>query len=257
MNDGEVGAGRVPDEDILAEARRILRAAEDGGTTVRLIGGLAIRLRLRRPPDPSLQRDYKDIDVIVPRREAKAAATLLEGIGYEPHRRFNSVNSGRRMLFFDLTNERQLDVFVGSFEMCHVLPIADRLEPGAETVPLAELLLTKLQIIELNEKDRRDILALVREHPVGDDDGDTINAAYIARLCSGDWGLCHTVRLNLERTRHGVGSYPLSEDDHAVISGRLIELASRIDDEPKGVRWRTRDLVGERKRWYEEPEEVQ
>ena len=37
---------------------------------------------------------------------------------------------------------------------------------------------------------------------------------------------------------------------------RLDDLRIRVDEEPKSPRWRIRARVGERVKWYEEPEEV-
>src|SRR5207244_13327396 len=116
--------------------------------------------------DPAFDRIYKDIDVVVSRRSGRDAARLLTDLGYQPDVSFNAMNGNRRMLFYDVPNGRQLDVFVGAFEMCHVIPVADRLTVDPLSLPLAELLLTKLQVVELNEKDRRDALAVVHHHQV-------------------------------------------------------------------------------------------
>jgi hypothetical protein len=166
------------------------------------------------------------------------------------------MNAGRRGLFYDLGNERQIDLFVGSFEMCHQIPLADRLDLEPVTVPLAELLLTKLQIVELNEKDQRDILALLLEHEVGDNDDEMVNGGHIARLCAADWGLWRTCKLNVERTREALTSYGLSPAERDSVSARLESLWARVEAEPKTRRWKVRDRVGDRVRWYEEPDEV-
>lgn len=158
----------------------------------------------------------------------------------------------------DVANERRLDVFMGDFEMCHKVPLMERLEIDAATLPLAELLLTKLQVIELNERDLVDILLLLVEHDVadGDDGGEAINAELIARLCARDWGLWRTIRLNVERTRESAGDFGLSEAERERVLDRLDRLWARIEAEPKSSRWRLRDRVGDRKRWYEKPEET-
>jgi hypothetical protein len=121
-----------------------------------------------------------------------------------------------------------------------------------DTVPLAELLLTKLQIIELNEKDVRDTVALLLEHDVTD--GDTgVNASHIASLCAADWGLWRTISHNLETLRGRLESYDV---DHEAVSTRVSLILERMEAEPKSRAWRIRAKVGERKRWYELPEEV-
>ena len=124
------------------------------------------------------------------------------------------------------------------------------------TIPLAELLLTKLQVVEFTDKDMRDTVALLVGHEVGDHDGETINAAVIAALTADDWGLWRTTQLNLERLRDGVRTLDLPEADRQLVLARVDSLWKRIEDEPKSRRWRLRSRVGDRKRWYQVPDEV-
>jgi hypothetical protein len=125
------------------------------------------------------------------------------------------------------------------------------------TVPLAELLLTKLQIIELNEKDVRDALALLHDHPVGEEDGESVNAAHIAKLCSSDWGLWRTFTANLEALEAHLKRYDLADEGEEPIKGRIKAFLGRIKEEPKSFGWKMRAKIGDRKRWYELPEEVE
>ena len=150
-----------------------------------------------------------------------------------------------------------MDVLVGVFRMCHEIPFGKRLALEPVTVPLAELLLTKLQIIELNEKDVRDALALLYDHPVEDEDGDAINGAHIARLCAGDWGLWRTFTANLDSLNNHLERYDLSDEDRRRIGGRIQGLQARIEEEPKSFAWKMRAKIGDRKRWYDLPEEVE
>jgi hypothetical protein len=242
-------------EDIVAEGERLLGLAVDDGVELRLLGGVAVRLRAPELP-PSLDREYKDLDFAIPKNAAGPLDTLLRGAGYEPHITFNAMNARERALFFDGDNERQVDVFIDAFRMCHQIPLSDRLRLEPDTVPLAELLLTKLQIIELNEKDVRDTVLLLHGHPVADEDGDAVNAARIASLCASDWGLWRTITQNLERCRERLPDYALGEDERARVDGRFRVLLERVEAEPKSRGWRLRAKVGERKRWYDLPEEV-
>lgn len=252
----EVNGAVGPDPDIVAEARRILDHAAESSVPVRLVGGVAIHLHAAAPPPQALSREFKDIDLVTERKAAKDVLSLLERIGYEPNQAFNAMNAGRRALFYDLGNERQLDVFIGSFEMCHELPIADRLHLDTDTIPLAELMLTKLQIFALNEKDLLDIYRILIDHDVDDHDSEAVNGEYIAELCAADWGLWRTTTLNIERARSGVGEVELDPNQRQVLSERLEVLTARIEAKPKSRRWRMRDRVGDRVRWYQEPEEV-
>jgi hypothetical protein len=169
---------------------------------------------------------------------------------------FNAMHSRERALFFDDDHGRQVDVFVDSFRMCHAIPLADRFGAERHTVPLAELLLTKLQIIEVNEKDIRDTVLLLYGHPVDDHDDEAVNAARIAALCASDWGLWRTITANLERCREHIDDYDLPNGDREQIGARFDQLLARVESEPKSRGWKLRARVGERKRWYDLPEEV-
>lgn len=242
--------------DVLTEGKRLVARAEAEGVPLRLLGGVAIRLRAPGALPPALAREYGDLDFVTGRRTAGAATNLLRSEGYEPHVAFNALHGNERLLFFDTEHDRQVDVFVGEFRMSHRIPLGERLELEPGTVPLAELLLTKLQIAQLNEKDVRDALAVLHCHPVGDEDGDLVNAGRVAALCAGDWGLWRTFTGNLAACRDCVGRYDLPAADRTELVGRIDALSQRIQEEPKARAWRLRARVGERKRWYELPEEV-
>jgi hypothetical protein len=241
-------AGPLP--DLLAEARRLIDAARDQGITLRALGGVAVHMRC--PDDtPVLGRELKDIDLVAPRGEGKVVGQLLGQLDYVGEEMFNALRGSRRQLFHDLVNQRQLDIFIGEFAMCHAVPIAERLDQHPYTVPLAELLLTKLQIVELNERDERDIYTLCFHHPMGE-----LEADVVAELCAADWGLWRTCQGTLQRCQTDLGAYELTPDARAVIEGRLQGLTDALEAAPKSRKWKRRSRVGERMRWYQEPEEV-
>jgi hypothetical protein len=242
-------------EDIVAEGERLLGLGEATGVDMRLLGGVAVCLHAPQLP-PALAREYKDLDFAIGKRDAGPLDQLMRDAGYAPHVSFNAMHARERALFFDDQHGRQVDVFIGSFRMCHAIALTDRLELERRTVPLAELLLTKLQIIELNEKDVRDTVLLLHGHPVDDHDDEAVNAARIAELCASDWGLWRTITANLQRCREHIGDYALDEAERERIAARFAQLLERIEAEPKSRGWRLRAKVGERKRWYELPEEV-
>ena len=144
-----------------SDPERVLTLASDAGVPMRLLGGVAVRLHADELP-PALDRQYKDLDFAVTKKGASAADQVLKDAGYEPHVSFNAMHARERGLYFDDAHGRQVDLFVHAFRMCHEITLGDRLEVDAGgTVPLAELLLTKLQIIEVNEKDIRDMVLLL------------------------------------------------------------------------------------------------
>jgi hypothetical protein len=243
-------------EDIVAEGERLLGIASQEGVPMRLLGGVAVRLKAPELPS-TLARDYKDIDFATTKKGAGAADRLLRDAGYQPHVSFNAMHARERGLYFDEENDRQVDLFIHSFRMCHEIPLGDRLEVEDRTVPLAELLLTKLQIVEVNEKDIRDTLLLFHGHPIADHDDGAVNGAQIAALCATDWGLWRTITANLDRCRSHVDDYELAPEDRTRITQRFSQLLAKIEAEPKSRGWRLRAKVGERKRWYDLPEEVE
>jgi hypothetical protein len=253
VSGGPADPGTLP--DVVAEAQRLLALADARGTTLRALGGVAIRLHTARMP-AALARDYADIDFVTARGSGRATARLFADAGYEPDEEFNLLHGAIRQLFHDRRHGRQVDVFVDRFEMCHRIPVAGRLEVEAATIPLAELLLTKLQIVELNEKDVKDILTILVEHDVGDHDAETINGRWIAKLLASDWGLWRTCKGTIEAVRAALAGSGLEAADRRAIERRLSDLWAIVEAQPKALRWRARARVGERATWYAIPEEV-
>lgn len=245
-----------PDPDIFTEGRRVVDAAAEKGLTVRLIGGLAIREHAPSG-EPPIARACKDIDLVTTRKHARPFASLLPTLGYAANSEFNALNAHRRLLFYDLAHERQLDVFVDGFEMCHSLPISERLHVHPRAIPLAELLMTKLQVVQLNEKDEHDIISMLVAHEIRDeDDTNSVRASRVAQLCREDWGLWRTTKMNVERIDEDLERVPLDPDQRERARMRLNQLWDRIEAEPKTRRWKMRARLGDKIRWYEEPEEV-
>jgi hypothetical protein len=240
--------------DVVSEGQRLLARAAEADVPLRLLGGVAIRLRAPGELLPAFRRTYADLDFVTAKRGAGRAAELFRNEGYEPHVAFNALHGKERLLFFDIDHDRQVDIFVGAFAMSHKIPLDARLEVDPVSIPLAELLLTKLQIAQLNEKDIRDALALLEGHPVGDADGETVNAGRIAALCGADWGLWRTITGNLDTCCALAPGYDVP--NRAEVEARLQELLRRIEAEPKTRSWKLRARLGERKRWYELPDEV-
>ncbi|HEX7263018.1 MAG TPA: hypothetical protein VF383_02455 [Candidatus Dormibacteraeota bacterium] len=250
-----VGAGPGPLADLIAEGRRLVEAANRKGLTMRLLGGVAVYMQ--SPPEgPLLPRVIGDVDLATHRGNRSATSELLQQVGYVGDQMFNAVHGARRLLFYDEVNSRKLDVFLGEFSMCHSIPIAERLDRDPLTIPLAELLLTKLQVVQLNERDQRDIYSLSFQHPLCEIGGVGIEAPFIADLCAKDWGLWRTSKATIETCIANLHHYSLPEGASQLITDRLQDLRRRIDASPKSGRWKLRSRVGDRVRWYEEPEET-
>jgi len=243
-------------QDPMEEAHRIVRGAARHDLTLRLLGGAAISLHSPSAGHRALARSYPDLDFVLREKRGDRAEGVLAELGYSPDKPFNLYNGDRRLLFHAADFDRQLDVFVGKFHMCHSIPLDDRLELEPITLPLAELLLTKLQIVQMNEKDVRDVCALLLDHPLGDQDAEMLNGRRIASLCADDWGLCRTVGLSLEKVLEVSQGFSLSEELQLTLSRQLASLRQTIEVAPKSTRWKMRARVGDRIPWYDLPEEV-
>ncbi len=243
---------------VLEEARRLIEVGASKGLTMRLLGGLAVAIHSPSAAHRALARSYPDIDLVVPARSQEAVEQILTAEGYEANMRFNTLSEGRQ-LYYDRERGRQVDVFIGGFQMCHKLPVADRLHLEPLTLPLAELFLTKAQIVSLNRKDVLDLVALLLDHPPGHGDEETINQDLIAGLCAHDWGLYTTLTMNLQKV-DGIlaqGGTALEEAQVAVVRERVAALLAAMDGAPKSLAWKMRARMGTRVRWYDEVEEVQ
>lgn len=248
-----------PLSDPVSEGQRIISEARQRALNVYLIGGVAIRITTPLGQKPLLDRAFGDIDVVTTRDAGRAMTRFFTDVGYSADRSFNAVNGRTRMLFRDEHNARDLDVLIGEFAMCHVLPILDRARPEHAVVPPADLLLTKLQIIELTAKDVADAYNLLYALPVATDDpdeADSIDAGRIARLCAQNWGLWRTVTRNLARLDDDAYAPRVDVDARRQVSAQAALLLRAIDAQPKSRRWSLRGRVGERLRWYDEPEEA-
>lgn len=241
------------------EVLRLVDAAEAGGLTIRVLGSIAVSLHC---PDsatllPDFQRTYADIDVAAYRSEAKALARLLTGLGYLDDRSVYIRSEGARSIFDQPGGRIHLDVFYDRLEFCHVIPLNGRLAADRPTIPLAELLLSKLQIVKINEKDVVDIALLLLDHPISGGDADTIDAHRIARLAAEDWGLWRTITGTLETVEALVATYPqLDPGQRDRIMTASAALKARIDLEPKPLAWRMRAKVGDRRQWWTDVDEV-
>jgi hypothetical protein len=254
----EIDTGSSTDseeQDLREPAVSLVARAQDEGLTLRLIGGIAVALHCPSASHRALQRQYADIDFVANTGDGRRLDSLFVEVGYYPEKRFNSLHGRRRRLYFDHDHKRQIDVFVSEFSMCHTLPLADRLSIDSPTIPLAELFLSKAQIVEMNRKDMLDLFALLNDHEVADRDSDTINGQVIAVLCGKDWGLWRTLIGTLEKLEasvEAVSAAGLSED---TLRDRLAAVRSAVNRGPTTMKWRTRAKIGDRIQWYELPED--
>lgn len=229
-------------------------AAEDA--TLRLLGGVAVALRCPSARDAGpLARSYSDLDAVTVRKDSRRLAPGMAALGFEPAKRFNAAHGAERMRF-DLDDGIHIDVFVDRFRMCHELPLAGRLDRDDHTITLADLLLTKLQVAKLNEKDLTDIGALLLDHALGTGAGE-IDLEYICGLLGDDWGWWRTTTETLSLVELRVDELPLAEAERERVRTQLATIRAEVEARPKSVRWRMRSRVGDRRSWREDPEDME
>jgi hypothetical protein len=249
-------------EDFYTERSRILDALEkdeNKHVIMRLIGALAFRTHCKDFGyiQDALGREFTDIDFASYPRFNQDISRLLTELGYEEDKTVTQLFGDTRMLFHDPVFGRHIDIFFNQLDFCHAVSFVKRLEVEALTLPLAELLLEKMQIFKINKKDQIDTIMLLREHPVGDSDKETINAGIISQTLADDWGFWRTVTGNLALLDEMLEDYSqLAEEDRQVVRQRIHQLQECIENQPKTFRWRVRAKVGERVKWYKDVEEL-
>jgi hypothetical protein len=226
---------------LLAEGLALVDSAQAGGVTLRLLGGAAVIMHCSGTP----HREIGDVDAVTVHADVPQLTRVLQQRGYQPETRFNALHGDRRLIFHGSAGK--LDVFVDTFDMCHKIELAARLPLDSPTIPATDLLLTKLQVVELTEKDASDLAELLSHHALGSGPGDHLDVPYLEGLVADDWGLWRTLTGTLAR---------LPELQPA-IAGQARALSQLLEDAPKGRRFRLRARLGERKRWYELPDEVE
>lgn len=248
--------------EIAAEAERLVRAAEETGVKVRLMGGVAVWLTSPSVRLAPYARGYRDMDIVAGGRQSRAVRTFLEAQGYVGDRMFNAIHGAQRLIYTASHGRWSIDVLFDELRMSHRVDLRDRLAGPGPTLPLADILLTKLQIWQVNEKDLGDGLCLLADHPLVDGAGkgtsggpDGIDVGRIAAVLGADWGFCHTAERNLDRIAELGRTRPPAG---ATLDGadQADRLRAAIERAPKTLGWRTRARIGERVQWYEEPEEA-
>jgi len=241
------------------ELKRILVAGEEAGLILRVIGSLAFQMHCQQYGylQAAMGRVYTDIDFAAYRKQAREIKDLMADLGYGEDREVFIVSEGDRSIFHHNNSSLHVDVFFEKLDFSHVISWQDRLEVDRPTIPLAELLLEKMQIVKINEKDVIDTIMLLVEHSLGDHDDETINLERVAQLCARDWGLWRTTTMNLDKVRQLAHTYPqLADAEKAHVESQVSAALERIEAEPKSLAWRLRARVGDRVKWYKDVDEV-
>ncbi len=256
-------AARVPLEEmptdpsalLVLRGQEVVEAAAKRAVLVRLLGGAAVRAVCPSAVDIALPPEGLDLDLAAYGRQRRQLDDVVAALGYQPFQRFNALHGHRRLKYSHPQQGVTLDVFVDTFHMCHQLRFENRLEKGELALPTADLLLSKLQIVQMSEKDLRDIYAVLCDHELGHlGDVDQVDADHIASLCADDWGWYKTATMNIDKSIELVDEF-LSEPRKQTFVSRAQRLRGIIEAVPKSLRWQARARIGEARRWYDLPEE--
>lgn len=242
------------------EVRRIVEAGNAAGFTLRLLGSLAFHHHCPRYGylQARMGRAYTDIDFAAYSSQASQIRKWMPAaLGYTEDAEVFINTGGERMIFDHPSNGLHVDIFVDKLDFCHTIHWNGRLERDSPTIPLAEMMLEKMQIVKINQKDIIDTVMLLLEHPWGASDDETINLPYLARLCAADWGLWRTTTMNLDKVRRLAQTYDaLTDDEKARVTSRVEAALEAIHAVPKPFAWKMRAKVGDKVKWYRDVEEA-
>jgi hypothetical protein len=243
--------------ELLDRAIEVIEAASQRDIPLRLLGGLAVRYLC--PAFPPRLRDDQDLDLASVSKVRSELSSFLGSQGFVADKQFNALH-GHKQMYFVSEDGLALDVMLDRLDMCHVLDFRERIERLPYTLDPTDLLLSKLQIVEINEKDLQDAIYLLATFPVSDDEeSGTIGPARMCQIVCHDWGWWRTVTANLDRISEmgpGETARLVPADAPFDPAQQARTLHRRADEAPKSLKWRVRSKIGDRVRWYELPEEV-
>jgi hypothetical protein len=248
----------MEDQEFIGYAYTIVDDAQKMGAYLRLLGAVAFNIHC---PEfgyfqAQAKRHFTDLDFAAYFKHNDAIHKIFNRMGFEEDREVAVVNA-RHRLVFNHTNGLHIDIFFDKLDFCHPIPWAGRLEVDSPTIPLAELLLEKMQIVQINQKDVIDSIMLLREHPLNNSDTGSINIERISAMCARDWGLWRTVTMNLRKTADLSAQYEwLPAADCAVVVERIDKLLEIINQAPKSSAWNLRSKLGDRVKWYKDVHEI-
>lgn len=248
-------AADTPEARICREASSIVDAARAAGVTLRLVGSAACRICCDEASHlfAALEREAPgDLDFVGLRKQSHQIVQIMDSLGYESDRGVVVASEGARHIYKHRESGEVIDVFTDELDFNHKILLKDRLELASPTLAPSDLLLSKLQIVEINLKDIKDAFVLLARHEVAAGGApQTIDSAYVGHALAGDWGFHHTFTINIQKLREKIGGFAVGEPEKQKVVGRVDALMRAIDEEPKSMRWKLRAKIGTKTRWYQ------
>lgn len=247
-----------PPSTFIEEALTCVKDADKEGIILRVMGGLAILLHANEHKELFGKLDrlgkmvFTDIDFASYGKFRGKLLDFFKQRGYVVDQTLAWRHGKVRQMYFG-GRVPMIDIFFDKLDMCHVIPFKGRLDADPLTLPLSEILLEKLQIVQINEKDLKDSIVLLRAHDLGETDDDMINLKTLSRLLCSDWGFYYTATTNLGKIRDSLQTYNvLTRSDVSLVEERISKILKYLGEQPKSMRWKLRAKIGTRKRWYAE-----
>jgi hypothetical protein len=240
------------DREYIEEAIRIQSEAEKAGLHLRMLGALAFRYQCPKNTAhfEALERRITDIDFAASIRDRDQLLSFFKKQDYVVDENALVIGGGYRYIFENLRKQKHIDVFFDQLEMCHTVVFKDRLNINSYTISLPDLLLEKMQIVEISRKDFKDTAVLLLEHEIGQDDT-KINVGYIGKIMSDDWGFFHTFSTNLNKLKDMVYEFSnFNKSEKEIILQRIEEILESVNNSEKSLKWKLRARIGTKLKWY-------
>ncbi len=243
--------------EFVDEGLRLVREAEERGIQLRILGSIAYRIQCPKNLHlfDEMARVLTDVDFAGLKSQNQEIREFIIGQGYVPDEGVYVASEGTRHIYLHPETNLNLDVFADELYFCHRIPFEGRLDIDMPTISTTDLLLEKMQIVEINLKDFKDTLVLMLEHPLGSpaDGNKHIDTRYICDMMARDWGFYYTFTTNLKRVLDYILEFPtITEDEGNIIRSRIRSLLEAIEAAPKSMKWKLRAKIGTRKLWYQE-----
>lgn len=247
------------EQQLVELGMKLVEAAKAQNLSLRLLGAIAFRVHCptHKHLEYAVGRWLTDVDLACGVKDLDKIIKLFQSQGFVENERVRLIHGNERLIF-DHPNGAHCDVFVDRLHFCHDVWFKGRYDADYPSIPLAELLLEKLQIVGFEAKDAVDSFVLLREHPLGDGDKETVNVGLIAKICADDWGFWKTINLNLDKIDEFArkGDLPVADEDRNDVLAKTAALRKRLDEVPKSFKWQMRAKVGTRVPWYRSVDEL-
>ncbi len=236
----------------ITEAQLIARAAGYKGLPLRVLGGAGVALHCNQARQWILPPTHNVLELAARASTAPMLNEILQSVGFVPLAKFNDGTGGKRLIYRQAGSELWADIHCGAYEMYHRVEFDDVLTDEDTVLPATQIFLIRLQTVDANDADLRDLIALLCDHEVSvGTSPDAIDATQITALCADDWGWYRTALRNLDRLRF-LGQWARLPA-HPHLKERIDGLYQSIEHAPKSVRWQMRARVGDSVRWYKTP----